>query len=395
MLHTTQCVKIPSFGFADTKPHYELLDGLRGVAALLVVFHHIFEGYAFAGSVNGVGDGIIAHLNHGYLAVDFFFLLSGFVIGYAYDDRWQRGFTLSDFFRRRLIRLHPMVVFGAVVGLVCFLLQGCAHWDGSRVSVSMAMLALLAAMFMIPAWPGCPYEVRGNGEMFPLNGPAWSLFFEYIGNILYGLLVHRLSTRMLTAVTALLGVALVWMTVGDFVGWGMFGVGWTLDGVNFWGGLVRMLFPYSLGMLLSRRFRPVRVRGAFWLATVVMAALFMVPYIPGKSPVCWNGVYEAVCIIIVFPVLLWLGASDRTAGKCQTAMFRLLGDLSYPLYIVHYPLFYLFYSHLIHTGTYTLGQSLGYASLTVAGSIALAWVALHFYDIPVRRWLTSLTKKAK
>ena len=180
MRHTTQCEKIPAFGFADTKPHYELLDGLRGVAALLVVFHHIFEGYAFAGSVNGVGDGIIAHLNHGYLAVDFFFLLSGFVIGYAYDDRWQRGFTLSDFFRRRLIRLHPMVVFGAVVGLVCFLLQGCAHWDGSRVSVSMAMLALLAAMFMIPAWPGCPYEVRGNGEMFPLNGPAWSLFFEYI-----------------------------------------------------------------------------------------------------------------------------------------------------------------------------------------------------------------------
>ena len=119
-----------------------------------------------------------------------------------------------------------MVVFGAVVGLLCFLLQGCAHLDGNRVSVSMAMLALLAAMFMIPA-----------------NGPAWSLFFEYIGNILYGLLVHRLSTRMLTAVTALLGVALVWMTVGDFVGWGMFGVGWTLDGVNFWGGLARMLFP--------------------------------------------------------------------------------------------------------------------------------------------------------
>ena len=146
MRHTTQCVKIPAFGFADTKPHYELLDGLRGVAAQLVVFHHIFEGYAFAGSVNGVGDGIIAHLNHGYLAVDFFFLLSGFVIGYAYDDRWQRGFTLSDFFRRRLIRLHPMVVFGAVVGLVCFLLQGCAHWDGSRVSVSMAMLMFHGAI---------------------------------------------------------------------------------------------------------------------------------------------------------------------------------------------------------------------------------------------------------
>ena len=394
MTHTPRYDQIPAFGFADTKPHYELLDGLRGVAALLVVFHHVFEGYAFAGAVNGVGDGTIVHLNHGYLAVDFFFLLSGFVIGYAYDDRWPRGFTLKDFFRRRLIRLHPMVVFGAVVGLVCFLIQGCSHWDGSSVALSAAMLALLAAMFMIPAWPGCPYEVRGNGEMFPLNGPAWSLFFEYIGNILYGLVIHRFSTRVLSVVTALLGLALIGMTAGDFVGAGMFGVGWTLDGVNFWGGLVRMLFPYSLGMLMARRFRPVRVRGAFWIATVVMAVLFMVPYIPGKSPVCWNGVYEAVCIVVIFPVLLWLGASDRSAGKRQTRMYSWLGELSYPLYIVHYPLFYLFYAYLIRTDTYTLGESWVYASLTVAGSLVLAWLALRFYDVPVRRWLTSLTKKA-
>ena len=142
MRHTTQCVKIPAFGFADTKPHYELLDGLRGVAALLVVFHHIFEGYAFAGSVNGVGDGIIAHLNHGYLAVDFFFLLSGFVIGYAYDDRWQRGFTLSDFFRRRLIRLHPMVVL--------------AQWWVLCVSSSKVARIGTAAASPCP-WPCSPF----------------------------------------------------------------------------------------------------------------------------------------------------------------------------------------------------------------------------------------------
>lgn len=384
-----------AFGFADTKPHYELLDGLRGVAALLVVFHHVFEGYAFAGSVNGVSDGTLTHLNHGYLAVDFFFLLSGFVIGYAYDDRWQRGFTLGGFFRRRLIRLHPMVVLAAVVGLVCFLVQGCERWDGSSVPLSMAMLALLAAMFMIPAWPGGPYEVRGNGEMFPLNGPAWSLFFEYIGNILYGLVIHRLPTRLLAGVTVVLGAILVWMTAGDFVGTGMFGVGWTLDGVNFWGGLIRMLFPYTLGMLMARRFRPVRIRGAFWIATVVMTLLFMVPYIPGKTPVCWNGIFEAVCIIVVFPILLWLGASDQTAGKRLRAAYSFLGNLSYPLYIIHYPLFYLFYAWLIRTETYTLGQSWGFALLTVCGSVALAWLAMRFYDIPVRRWLTRKTQPSR
>ena len=100
---------ISSAAFADTKPHYELLDGLRGVAALLVVFYHIFEGLSFA-----AGGTPITTINHGYLAVDFFFILSGFVIGYAYDDRLGKTMTTCNFFKRRLIRLHPMIIMGAV-----------------------------------------------------------------------------------------------------------------------------------------------------------------------------------------------------------------------------------------------------------------------------------------
>ena len=87
--------KISSAAFTDTKPHYDLLDGLRGVAALIVIWYHVFEGFAFASAGN------IETLNHGYLAVDFFFILSGFVIGYAYDDRWGKNFTMKDFFKRR------------------------------------------------------------------------------------------------------------------------------------------------------------------------------------------------------------------------------------------------------------------------------------------------------
>ena len=161
--------------FSDTKAHYDLLDGLRGVAALMVIWYHIFEGYAFA------GGGIIETFNHGYLAVDFFFILSGFVIGYAYDDRWGRSLTMKSFFKRRLIRLHPMVIMGAVLGAITFCIQGCIQWDGTHIALSMIMLSLLCSIFFIPAMPGAGYEVRGNGEMFPLNGPCWSLFFEYIG----------------------------------------------------------------------------------------------------------------------------------------------------------------------------------------------------------------------
>ena len=149
-----------SASFADSKPHYDLLDGLRGVAALLVVWYHVFEGYAFAGGTS------IETINHGYLAVDFFFILSGFVIGYAYDDRWGRTLTVKNFFKRRLVRLHPMVVLGAVLGAITFFIQGSVQWDGSHVATSLVMVALLCAMFFIPAVPGAGYEVRGNGEMF-------------------------------------------------------------------------------------------------------------------------------------------------------------------------------------------------------------------------------------
>ena len=165
-----------SVDFADTKPHYELLDGLRGVAAILVVFYHVFEGFAFAEATNGAGSGLITTLNHGHIAVDFFFILSGFVISYAYDDRWAKMSTWQ-FFKRRLVRLHPMLVMGALIGVLAFAFVGFEKWDGTTAPTGWVMLAMLLTMFMIPAVPGVPYEVRGNGEMFPLNGPAWSLFF--------------------------------------------------------------------------------------------------------------------------------------------------------------------------------------------------------------------------
>ena len=374
--------KISSAAFADTKPHYELLDGLRGVAALLVVWYHVFEGYAFAGGT------LIESINHGYLAVDFFFILSGFVIGYAYDDRWGRSLTMKNFFKRRLIRLHPMVIMGAVLGVVTFCIQGGVQWDGTHVATSMIMLALLCAMFFIPAYPGAGYEVRGNGEMFPLNGPSWSLFFEYIGNLLYALFIHRLSNKMLTVFVVLLGAALACFAIFDVSGYGNMGVGWTLDAVNFLGGLLRMLFPFSLGMLLSRNFRPVKVRGAFWICTAVLLALFVVPYLEGTEPICWNGLYEAFCIIVVFPLLIILGASGNTTDKVSTGICKFLGDISYPLYITHYPFMYLFYAWLIKNEYFTFGETWQVALCVYVWNIVVAYLCLKLYDEPVRRWLT-------
>ena len=385
---------ISSAGFDDSKPHYELLDGLRGVAAILVVFYHIFEGFSFAELTNGAGDGIIRTLNHGHIAVDFFFILSGFVISYAYDDRWKKMNTWQ-FFKRRLIRLHPMLVMGALIGVLAFAFVGFEKWDGNTAPTSWVMVAMLFTMFMIPAVPGVPYEVRGNGEMFPLNGPAWSLFFEYIGNILYALVIRRLSTKILTILAVVLGCLHAWFFVGNVSGYDMVGVGWTIDELNFWGGLVRMLFPFTVGMLIARTFKPRKVKGAFWICSAILIILFIVPYItPLKNTdISINSLYEVVCIAVIFPFIVWLGACGNAGNGIMAKTNRLLGDLSYPLYIVHYPIMYIFYAWLIEKKVYSLNECLGVSTLVVVSSIVLALLCLKLYDEPVRRWLTGKIQK--
>ena len=380
-----------SAAYADTKPHYEILDGLRGAAALMVVWYHVFEGFAFA-----QGSGIET-FNHGHLGVDFFFMLSGFVISYAYDDRWQcnegKRLTLGNFFKRRLIRLHPMIIIGALIGVDTFIMQGHVKWDGSETPLLWIMVALFMGMLLIPAYPGAGYDVRGNGEMYSLNGPSWSLFFEYLGNIMYALFIRRLSTKALACLTALTGLAWAWFGITNVSGYDMLGVGWTLDGVNFLGGLLRMTFPFTLGMLLARNFRPVKVPGIFWISIAILFGLFSVPYISSEGRVWaegWslNSLYELMCIVLVFPLIVWLGASGSMSGNISSRVCKFLGDLSYPLYIVHYPVMYLFYSWLIENKLYSLGETWQVVLLVFSVNITLAFTCLKLWDEPVRRWLT-------
>ena len=381
---------VSSASYADTKPHYALLDGLRGAAALMVVWYHVFEGFAFA---QGTG---IETFNHGHIGVDFFFMLSGFVISYAYDDRWQtpgeKRLTLTDFFKRRLIRLHPMIIIGAIIGLITFIIQGGVKWDGTETPIQWVMVALLMGMLLLPAYPGAGYDVRGNGEMYSLNGPSWSLFFEYLGNIMYALFIRRLSNKSLACLVAATGVLWAWFAIGNVSGYDMLGIGWTLDGANFFGGLLRMTFPFTLGMLLARNFKPVHVPGIFWLSIAVMFGLFSVPYIPADLCPCLQGIslnsaYELACIVLVFPVIVWLAASGSMTTNLSSKVCKFLGDISYPLYIVHYPVMYLFYSWLIKNKMYTLGETWLVVVLVFAVNITLAYTCLKLYDEPVRRWL--------
>ncbi len=184
---------------APGKSHYIVLDGLRGVAALMVVMFHTFEAYSG-------GDPTRQIINHGYLAVDFFFLLSGFVIAYAYDDRWGR-MRPGEFYRRRLIRLQPMVVLGSVFGAALFYFQAGGLFPKiAATPVWQLLLVMLLGCTLLPLPK--PYDIRGWDEIHPLNGPAWSLFYEYVANLAYALVLRHLSSRVLT-VLAVLAAALL------------------------------------------------------------------------------------------------------------------------------------------------------------------------------------------
>lgn len=364
---------LSSASFADSRPHYNILDGLRGVAAIMVVCFHIFEAFATSH--------IDQQINHGYLAVDFFFVLSGFVIGYAYDGRWKTMKT-KDFFKRRIIRLHPMIMMGALIGAIMFYFQGCPVWDVSMISVGALIMATLLNALLIPATVGT--EIRGVGEMFPLNGPSWSLFFEYyIASILYALFIRKFSVKALAALVALAGFGLAIFTIfyGDIC------VGFSLTGQEFTGGLLRVLFSFSAGLLLSRIVKPAYIKGAFWMCSLAVIVLLALPRLGGVENLWMNGLYDTVCIAVIFPLIVYIGACGKTTDKYSIRICNFLGDISYPLYMIHYPFIYLYYAW-VKNGNLTFTESLPGAVALILGSIIFAYVCLKLYDEPVRKYLT-------
>lgn len=358
-----------------TKSHYEILDGLRGVAALIVVVFHMFEPY------DG-GDRFKQIINHGYLAVDFFFLLSGFVVAYAYDDRWGR-MSQWEFYKRRLIRLQPMVIAGSVIGAALFYFQrGPAFPLIATTPVWKVLLVTVVGCTLLPMLPSM--DIRGWDEMHPLDGPAWSLFFEYLANILYAVGVRRFSKKALSVLVLLSAVFLVEYLVlgpkGDVIG------GWALNPREMHVGFARMLYPFFAGVLLMRLGWRIHVRGAFLLCSLLLIAVFSIPRIGGPHHLWMNGLYESICIIVVFPIVVAMGAGDRLRGGFSTRLCRFLGEISYPLYITHYPLIYL-YTEWVVEGKLPRARGVVVGAGLLVVAVAIAYGCLKLYDEPVREWL--------
>jgi len=362
---------------APGKSHYVILDGLRGVASLTVVVFHLFE--AWSG-----GDPQRQIINHGYLAVDFFFLLSGFVVAYAYDDRWGR-MTQWGFYKRRLIRLQPMIVIGSVIGAALFAFQGFSIFPKVNGTPWWQVIAVMLIGFTMIPLPKSA-DIRGWDETYPLNGPAWSLFYEYVANFLYAAGLRRLSNRALGIFVALAALALLHLclfgTRGDLIG------GWALDAEGIRIGLTRVAFPFFAGVLLMRIGKRVPFRHGFALCSALLIASLAVPRIGGLERLWLNGLYEALCILLLFPLIVAIGAGDKAADGTSVRIARFFGDLSYPLYITHYPLIYIYTGWVADRQVSATEGVLAGAGVLVA-SVAIAYTCLKFYDEPARRRLAA------
>ncbi|MFW2830061.1 acyltransferase family protein [Sphingomonas sp. ID0503] len=322
---------------------FVFLDGLRGVAAMMVVIYH----YTFAGPAENA-------MQHGYLAVDFFFLLSGFVIAAAYEDRLRtRADYCARFLVARAIRLYPLVILTTLVGF--------AAVDGPK-----DMASLLSNMLLLPE-----LTRLGREDSFVLNVAMWSLAMEVLVNILYAVTVRRwLSDRVLIGIVAvsLVGVLYVAATSNDLNIGARAG---TLPAT-----LMRTLFSFALGILIYRWrgwLMPARPASPA-LVLLTFAALLAAPY---HAPV--NGLFDALAVTVFFPLVLIAGASV-VLNFTQAEGCRILGELSYPLYAIQFP-----FSAALALLLAPLGLTDGaFRLLALLAVLPTAWAVLVLYDRPAR-----------
>lgn len=344
--------------------HFVTLDALRGVAALTVVFFHRRWWFDFP------------LLEHAYLAVDFFFMLSGFVIGFAYEKKLRLGsMTVAVYCRRRIIRLWPMIVLGAVIGAVSLTF---APMEGSLTNQNI-LIGLAFAILLVPI-PSLFAE-----KPFEVNEPSWSLFFEVIANFVYAFAASMLTLRRLIVLNIVLFCSLISIQIFSNTG---IRVGFQYETLLL--GSIRVLSPFFIGVLIFRFYAEKKLPcipvNCLFLSALLIA-LFSVP-----MGMRWiDLVFPILCVGFVFPFIIVAGAQHDTGSRWMPVA-TMSGELSYPVYILHYPLLALgdrVISPLVSSNSFKL-------VILVAMTIIFSLAASRFIDRPIRAWLAlrySTTKR--
>ncbi len=348
---------------ADRK--FYVLDAMRGIAALAVVQFHtavLFGGLWF---------------RHAFLAVDFFFMLSGFVLAFAYQERLDRGWPDGAFLKVRVIRLYPLYFLALLLGVALYGFRN----DFGRHAGEITNLKVLVgfALLFLPVPPGI---IGAGGFNFPLNPPTWSLFFELLANFGHALVLRRRSTRQLAFLVCACCSALVACARHA----GTINCGVSQD--KFLYGLTRIAFSYTAGILLCScwtRWKPSWNISPFISAGLLLAVLIG----PARASIF----YDLAGILLAFPAILYLGASSQP----QSWLVRpthWMGIASYAIYVLHYPLFqWLFFLqsklHNSHAFPTPLTGILFLCLLVLSAA-----AADRFYDNPIRRFLTARSLRA-
>lgn len=334
------------------KPHFVVLDGLRGIAAIVVVWLH----------ANELLVGGHAPVEASALAVDFFFCLSGFVVAYAYGARLDAGMSLREFATRRTIRLYPMIFLGAALGGVVFA-AGALHRGGSHAAL---LVQVASAFVLVPA--GLFYGLQA----YPTNNPIWSLFFECVANLVYAMIPRR-SLAFLGLLLAASAVALALISY-DYQGLEFVGFN---DWKGFAFGFVRVGYPFLAGVLI---FRLQLHQGLPSIPAAVVVAILIITLSIDVRPM-WA--HNAALTLLVFPLIVVIGANSQP-GPLR-GLLAWLGNISYPLYLIHHPLLRMVKN--IHAlAVLTRHHPAGMIVASVAASCALSALIFHAYDKKIRRW---------
>ena len=340
---------------------YETLDALRGVAALAVVVFHL--------SSMKLEPNLVPH---GYLAVDFFFVLSGFVVAYAYEEALRTSLSLHAFVIKRLIRLYPLALLGAAMGIALLLLK----WRLFPDKVDPLPRIVLSGLFnslMLPTFFGGPVS---HYEIFPGNGPLWTLFFEFVANVLWAWIGIRL--RSVTLLMVALGS---WLILAmSAVGFHTVNIGFEIH--SFGAGVARVCFGFPVGVVVYRLRGSLRVpawRGGPLVLALALLVVLTSPLNADESGIPW---WDLASVLIVLPAIVIVGVGQERAGR----LGMVLGALSYPIYVLHYPVL-LTISGLRQSAMREWNLHL----LVAAGLVSivlLALATLRFYDEPMRRFLS-------
>ncbi|WP_135210334.1 acyltransferase family protein [Vitreimonas flagellata] len=354
------------------KERFVTLDGLRGVAALAVLLGHAFKTDS-AERVNEV-------LPFSYLAVDLFFMLSGFVIAHAYEHKLRDGMGLWTFLRVRFIRLAPLHVLGTALGLALILYGVWRGWHDYPIAGLLLSFGL--SVFFIPTPPGI---IPQNTLLFPLNAPAWSLFFEMAANIVFALLAPTLTTARLASIVALgaIAIAAIPLTGSDASGGPIY--------AGIFAGSARVVFAFFAGALLFRLHRSgatSKLRMPALPLLIILGAVLL-----WRPPTWLVDVYFYASVFVLFPLLIAVGAQSASRGF-TSVIADMLGRSSYAVYIVQAPLLLFFNLIVIKLYGEPLG-AFGWPAVLVSSAlvVVIALALDRFYDGPVRAFLSKFSKR--